>query len=144
MSPQYSAVIDSNVQHNGHPTIQLSSATARGTWAAYDHNDRFPEKYIGHQIRMKVWIKSEGLTANSGPWIRVLGPNFSQIGAEGQRAHRPVKGTTDWTQYTAIADVPPETQCICSGIVMNGKGKMWLDVQSVEYEAIDTPAPPAR
>jgi RNA polymerase sigma factor (sigma-70 family) len=136
-SPKYSAVLDSNIRHNGHPTMCVSSSTAGKTWAAYDHNDRLPEKYLGHKIRMKLWMKSEGVTGTSGPWIRVLGANFQQIGDEGQRPHRPIKGTTDWKQYIAIADVPPETQCLTSGLVMNGKGKIWIDVQGAEYEVVE-------
>ncbi|HEY7089796.1 MAG TPA: hypothetical protein VH518_16990, partial [Tepidisphaeraceae bacterium] len=125
--------------HGGRPAMGMSytGGPARNIWCAWQRNDRSPLKFIGHKVRVTAWMKSEGLTGDGGISIKVQGANFQDIGSEGQRGKRPVRGTTEWTQYSAIATVPSQTQCICWGFLMNGRGKLWIDADSVQCEVID-------
>ncbi len=62
-APKYSAAADPNIMYGGHPAICISSSTAsRSQWGCYDHYDRSPAKYLGHQIRMTAWMKCENVT----------------------------------------------------------------------------------
>ena len=137
-SPLYSKSLDASVQRGGHPTILLSSTTAKtGYWFAWDHNDRHPDKYLGKRIKMTAWIKTENVTAGSGLSLRIIGPGFQDLVPDAGKPRRTIRGTTDWKRYEVIAAIPEETQVICSGVRLYGKGKLWLD--DVQYELIDSP-----
>ena len=65
-----------------------------------------------------------------------------QLTDEGQRGHRPIIGKHDWKQYTAVADVPLQTTSIECGLTMNGRGKIWIDEDSIQVDLDDeTPNP---
>ena len=36
--------------------------------------------------------------------------------------------------------IPAETQCLDTGFYFNGKGKLWIDMESLRYEIIDDEA----
>ncbi|MGD0387803.1 MAG: sigma-70 family RNA polymerase sigma factor [Tepidisphaeraceae bacterium] len=145
IAQRYSATPDPTMQHDGHATTCFQSRTApHAGWAIYEHYDLHPDpKFLGHRIRISAWIKSSGVTGGSGFQIITFGPWDKKLGDEGQRGHRPIIGTRDWKQYTAVADVPPQTTSIEWGLTMNGRGKLWIDEDSVEVDlAEDTPNPP--
>ena len=41
--------------------------------------------------------------------------------------NRPIKGTSDWTRYEIVLDVPQNAAAIAFGIRLRGKGQVWLD-----------------
>ena len=45
---------------------------------------------------------------------------------------RSVSGTTGWTQYELVLDVPPEATTICLGFLLAGTGTVWGDDLQVE------------
>lgn len=132
-SPHYSTSMDAMMMRNGHPTRLLQSTRAgAGEWYAWDHNDRHPEQYLGKRLKMTAWIKTENVTGPSGLSMRFVGPNFQNVIPDA--AQRNIRGTNDWKMYEVTADVPPETQDLCSGFRLGGKGKMWVD--EVKYEIV--------
>ncbi|MGA2440231.1 MAG: sigma-70 family RNA polymerase sigma factor [Tepidisphaeraceae bacterium] len=145
IAQRYTAALDPAVQHDGHATTCFQSGTApHNGWAIYEHVDLHPDpKFLGHRIRVTAWIKSSGVTGGSGFQIITIGPYDKKLSDEGQRGHRPIVGTRDWKQYTAVADVPPQTTSIEIGLTMNGRGKLWIDLDSVQVDlAEDTANPP--
>jgi RNA polymerase sigma factor (sigma-70 family) len=144
IAPRYTAVLDPAVQHDGHATTCFQSRTAPGAgWASYHHLDLHPDpKFLGHRIRVIAWIKSSGVTGGSGFQIITFGPWDKKLTDEGQRGHRPIIGTRDWRQYSAVAEVPPQTTSIDIGLTMNGRGKLWIDEDSIQVDlADDAPNP---
>ena len=144
IAQRYTAAPDPSVQHDGHATTCFQSGTApRGGWASYQHVELHPDaKFLGHRIRVTAWMKSSGVTGGSGFAIDTFGPWDLVLTNEGQRGHRPIVGTSDWQQYSAVADVPPETTSIQWGLTMNGRGKIWIDLDSVQVDLPDeTPNP---
>jgi hypothetical protein len=145
---RYIAATDSTVQHDGRPVICLRSSDphAHG-WTQYNHMEFRPDpKFLGHRIRFTIWIKSSGVSTNSGPHIYTFGPWDRLLTNEGQQHHRPIIGTHDWQQYSAVADVPAQTKNIIWGVVLNGHGKLWIDTDSAEIGLADNennaPTPP--
>lgn len=135
----YTAAGDPSVLHDGHPTICIAS-TAKATakqWISYNFTEPHPEKFKGTHIRVTVWMKSSGVSGGSGVWIRGFGAS-GKPADEVQRGHRPLRGTTDWKQYTGEMDVPEDATTLSWGIVMNGTGKIWLDVESARCVIDDT------
>ena len=128
----YTAAPDPTVQHDGHATVCLAS-TASATpaqWSSFNHDETEMEKFRGNRIRVSIWIKSEKVSGGTGVWINgdANGKSFN----EGQKGHRPLRGTKDWKQYSAVIDVPEGTSDLSWGIVMNGTGKIWIDTDSAQ------------
>ena len=137
-APKYSAAFDPNEMHGGHPAMCVSSTTAtRSQWTSYNRYDRFPTKYLGHQIRLTAWMKCDNVIVDGGSWIRVLGPDDQYISGEVAPARRPLKRTIDWKQYSITAYVPPNAMAVGVGFVLDGTGKMWVDLDSVQCEVVD-------
>jgi RNA polymerase sigma factor (sigma-70 family) len=141
----YSVGPDPDNPRDGHPTLCLAftphGPAPRGSWMWWGQCIREPEKYAGHTVRMTVWVKCEGLSGNAGINLRPKGPNFRLL-AEDEKPRRSIRGTTDWTQRSIFCAIPKETQCFDTGFYFNGKGKVWIDMESLKYEIIDD-VPPA-
>ncbi|MBX4384424.1 hypothetical protein K4G98_28085, partial [Mycobacterium tuberculosis] len=41
--------------------------------------------------------------------------------------NRPITGTNEWNHYTIVLDVPEESMSIHFGVLLIGKGKVWMD-----------------
>jgi RNA polymerase sigma factor (sigma-70 family) len=141
---RYTAAVDPAVQRDGHATTCFASRTASYFgWAILGHCELHPDpKFLGHRIRVTAWMKSSGVTGGSGFQIDTFGSWDKELTTEGQRGHRPLIGMRDWKQYTAVANVPPETTSIYWGLTLNGNGKIWIDLDSVQVDLAD--APPAK
>jgi len=40
---------------------------------------------------------------------------------------RRIEGTTQWTKYSVVLDVPEDAAAIAFGLLMAGKGQVWVD-----------------
>jgi RNA polymerase sigma factor (sigma-70 family) len=140
----YPVTTDGTTLHDGHPTLCIAytpaGAAPQGSWVWWGQDIRAPEKYLGHKVRMTVWMKSESVSGRVVPNLRPKGPNFKllvQFSASGQAT-----GTTGWTPYTTICFIPKGTQCLDTGFDFSGSGKVWIDMDSLKYENIDNPDKP--
>jgi hypothetical protein len=52
---------------------------------------------------------------------------------------RPIKGTTEWQRYEVVLDVPEGATGIFFGILLDGRGEVWLN--SVNFEVVGTDVP---
>jgi RNA polymerase sigma factor (sigma-70 family) len=136
-APQYHTELDPAVLHDGHATMRISSTTARsGAFARLMSNDRFPERCLGKRVRMTAWIKAERVTGKSGIDLRaVVGDNSGVIASN---ANRSVTGTSDWVQLSAELTVPQRAQCVASDILLYGRGTLWVDLDAVTWDIIDS------
>ena len=48
----------------------------------------------------------------------------------------PSRGTTDWTRYEIVLDVPAEAQRLAFGILLAGGGQVWMD--DLKFEVVPT------
>jgi RNA polymerase sigma factor (sigma-70 family) len=134
----FTAAMDPDALHNGHATLCLGSSTAvRSKSAHYQRTNDFIQKYIGHRISVTAWMKSANVLDDAGIRIRVLDENGHMLTDEGQHKDRPIKGTNDWTQYTAYATVPDGAAAIRWGFILNGKGQIWIDLDSAQMQISD-------
>jgi DNA-directed RNA polymerase specialized sigma24 family protein len=133
--PHYKTRLDPTTPRNGKPTRLLESSVAGvGEWLSWDRNDRHPEPYLGKRMKVSMWIKTQNVTGPSGILLSVRGPNFQEIIPGLSKAARTIRGTTPWTKYEFTADIPPDTQNLCTGVRLGGKGKLWVD--DVQYEMV--------
>jgi hypothetical protein len=86
-------------------------------------------EYRGRRLRMAADMKSEDVEQWAGLWMRVDGPE-DLVHSFDNMEDRAVKGSRDWTRYEIDLPVFEDSWDIWFGILLGGKGKVWLrDVQ---------------
>jgi hypothetical protein len=128
----YELGIDTNAARNGKNSgyLKAKGDQPRGfgtMMQMFKAND-----YLNKRMHFSAYVKSEGIEAWAGLWMRIDGPEQRLLGFDNMQ-NRPIKGTTDWQKYDVVLDVPPESVNIAFGILLEGKGQAWLsDVQFEE------------
>ena len=95
-----------------------------------------PGEYRGKRVRLSGFVKSDRLTQWAGLWFRVDGPNPNASLAFDNMQDRPIKGTTEWTRYEIVLDVPNEAQRLAFGVLLGGGGQVWMD--DLKFEVVPT------
>ncbi len=101
--------------------------------------DFLPGEYLGKRIRIGAWVKTQDVEQWAGVWVQVAKDTDEKPLCFDNMADRPISGSTDWTKYELVVDVPWEAKVILMGGILNGKGSMWLDDFSVEVVDRTTP-----
>jgi len=92
--------------------------------------------YRNKRMSFSALVKSEGVEKCAGLWMRVDGPKGEKPLSFDNMHNRPIQGTTGWQQYRITLEVPQESINIAFGILLEGKGQVWLnDVQFKEGRA---------
>jgi hypothetical protein len=98
--------------------------------------------YPGARVRMSAWAKADGVADWAGLWMRVDGPDTRKTGKSlsfDNMQNQPIKGTSDWTRYEIVLDVPQAAIALAFGILLEGKGEVWLDDVQFTVVGPDTP-----
>lgn len=136
----YEAAIDTTAPHSGtkcahmynSKPINKSGSCAWGTLM----QQVSPKQYLDKRLRISLWVRTENVQWVA-PWMRVDGQdNESSLGFDNM-CNRQIKGTTDWTQYSMVLDVPKESTNIAFGIMLGGKGDLWMDDVSFDIVGDD-------
>jgi len=92
----------------------------------------------GKRWRMTAWVRSERVEHWAGLWMRVDSDTKMAATFDNMQA-RPIKGTTPWTQYAVVLDVPKDAKTIAFGVLLDGKGTLWVD--SFDFQEVGTHIP---
>jgi len=101
------------------------------------------DDYRASRWRLSAYMRTEG-AHRAQMWMRIDGPLHKVLGFDNMGS-RPVTGTTGWTQYDIVLDVPAESVAIAFGFFLNGGGKVWADgfrLEKVEATVPMTPTEP--
>ncbi len=94
--------------------------------------------FHGQRIRLTAFAKSEGIEDWAGLWMRVDGPHRTTYQFDNMK-DRPIKGTTDWEEYEIVLDVPDDSLNIAFGVLLSGKGQIWVD--DFKFNTVSTSTP---
>lgn len=101
------------------------------------------DKFLGKRIRMSGYIKSKNVTEWSGFWLRVDNVDYTKALAfdnmRDGKTDRAVRGTSNWSKYDIVVDVPEEAASISFGALLFGPGQIWFD--NLEFEIVDRDVP---
>lgn len=133
----YEMIVDTAVKHSGkagaHLKFTAGKAAGFGTLMQIFKADN----YRGKRLRMSAWMRTEN--ADSAQlWLR-LDSAKSMVGFDNMDK-RAVIGTTDWKKYELTLDVPAETVKIAFGVIVSGKGQVWVDDFAFEAVGKDVPS----
>ncbi len=96
---------------------------------------------VGKRVRLSGWVKTEDANDGGGHlWFRVDGQQSGQTLQFDNMDSRPVKGTTDWQQYSVVLDVPPQSAALAYGFFVQGTGKMWVSGTKIEAVGPEVPS----
>lgn len=96
------------------------------------------ERFLGKRVRFSAFVKALEVEGWAGLWLRLDG-KFSVTLKLDNMQNRPIKGTINWNLYSCVLDVPEETELINIGILLTGKGRVWLD--DVSFQEVDRTVP---
>lgn len=94
-------------------------------------------QYRGKRLRLSAYVKAENVEEWAGMWMRVdVGQKAAAFDNMQDRA---IKGTHDWVQYTVVLNVDSKASAIAFGILLRGKGTVWIDDFSFDAVGEDVP-----
>lgn len=93
--------------------------------------------YRGKRMRLSAFVKSEN-SEQAALWFRIDGEGMQRLGYDGME-NRTIKGSTDWSKYEMVLDVPAAAQQIVFGALLKGAGQIWIDDFKFEEVGRDVP-----
>lgn len=132
------AGIDTGVEESGSTNLTLKCAeTVEGfvgimqSFAA--------DNYLGERLSFSARVKSEEIEGGwGGLWMRVDGRD-RKVTAFDNMQNRPIKGTSNWSRYSVVLDVSEDATDVAFGILMSGKGQIWI--ADLKLESVDHKTP---
>ena len=97
------------------------------------------DKWRGKRVRFSAYLKSHQIGEWAGLWMRV-DTDTRQSYAFDDSEDRSLTGTTDWTLFEVVLDVPENAAVIFLGAHMFGRGQVWMDDCAFEEVGDDVPA----
>jgi len=121
---------DTTVSHGGKSSGTIRSITDnKQAWRALTQAIR-ADKYRGKRVRLTGYLKTQNVTVDAGLWLRV--DEIAHTAAFDNMGSRPVKGTTGWTLYSVVLDVPDDAVALAFGALQMGQGQTWIDDLKIE------------
>lgn len=94
--------------------------------------------FIGKRVRFSAFVKAQNVDGWAGLWMRMDG-KFSATLKLDNMQNRPIQGTSNWNLYSCVLDVPKETELINIGILLSGRGHVWVD--NAAFQEVDKNVP---
>ena len=95
-------------------------------------------RYRGQRLKMSGYVKTEAVETWAGLWMRVDGPEHQILSFDNMQ-NRSITGTTAWTQYVVVLDVPAAAERIAFGVLLAGAGRVWCD--RIQFEPVGLEIP---
>lgn len=126
----YEVGIDEEIKHKKEKSAYLSSTNSKGFGTLMQ--TIVAREYLGKKVQLSAYIRSEDVKNWAGLWLRVDAKDGEQTLSFDNMQDRPIKGTTDWTRYQIVLEVPTESGWISYGALLDGNGKIWMDEFNLE------------
>jgi hypothetical protein len=128
---------DHHIKHGGESGVYIKSISLRSAAGVLRQTIK-SDHYRGKRVRFSGYVRSEVSEGWAGLWMRVDGEHGQRLGLDNMQ-NRPIKGTTDWTKYEIVLDVPVNSIALTFGVVLAGKGEVWADDLRIEAARPDVP-----
>jgi hypothetical protein len=133
----YELASDTEVKHGGKASGSLKATDAAKNFGTFTQPIR-ADNYRGKRVRLVAYVKPKGVKDWAGLWLRVDGKEKTAIAFDNMNA-RPIKGTSDWTAYGLVLDVPQEAEELFIGCLLAGQGRLWIDDMQLLVVGNDVP-----
>ncbi|RRJ64928.1 AraC family transcriptional regulator [Paenibacillus oralis] len=137
---KYLVSLDPNIYHMG-----SKSATIRSLADEFS-NGEFgtimqqisAKNFIGKRMRFSGFVKTQDVEGWCGLWFRIDDALGDTLKLDNMQS-RSIKGTTEWNHYSCVLDIPKNGAIINIGMLLSGKGQVWLDNVSLQEVGANTP-----
>lgn len=132
--PGYELAQDLEVKHGGNASGRIAARDlSLPDKKAAPLVQRIPASgWRGKRVRLSGWLRTQGVTTGfAGLWMRVDSKAERNLVFDNMRRRGP-RGTTDWTRYEVVLDVPREASVISFGVVLAGDGTVWADDLAID------------
>jgi hypothetical protein len=124
---EYEMTVDRATKHGGVACATIRSNEGNSSNGFGTLMQKFKaDEFRGKRLRLTGYVKSEGVADCAGLWVRVDGSEKTSLAFDNMM-DRKIEGTTDWTKYAVVLDVPEDAAAIAFGVLMGGKGQVWVD-----------------
>lgn len=135
----YEIGIDQENVHQGKAAGYLKSKTVQDQDEFATMMQQFKaNEFRNKRVKLSGFIKTENVKQFTGLWMRVDDASEDILQYDNM-SDRPILGTNSWNQYSIVLDVPENSAIISFGILLTGKGEVWLDGLRFEVVDINTP-----
>lgn len=134
----YEIGLDKTVAHNGQASGSLKSRRPRPRGFGTLMQMCKADQYRGQRVRMSSYAKAQTVTNWAGLWMRVDGAAGNMMSFDNMQG-RPIQGTSDWNRYEIVLEVPTESVYLAFGILLTGKGQVWID--DIQFETVGSDVP---
>ncbi|KAB8125553.1 helix-turn-helix transcriptional regulator [Gracilibacillus oryzae] len=134
----YELCIDHKIVHQGNASGVLKSKSNHSGDFGTMMQQFKANKYAGKRIKLTGFLKTEAVAEYAGMWMRVDNASEDVLQFDNMN-DRPITGTTNWTPYSIVLDVPEESAIISFGVLLYGTGKVWVDNFSLNETDESTP-----
>lgn len=135
----YTIGLDRKTFHKGKASGYLKSVTVEADEEFATMMQQFKaDKYLGKRIKLSGFLKSTGVSVFCGFWMRVDN-SLGDIVQFDNMSNRPVTGDTEWNHYAIVLDVPENSASISFGVLLSGRGQVWVD--ELRFEEVDDSIP---
>ena len=138
----YSVEVSAEAQ-GGKPVVRM--------WRSGDGADGFgamfqlfkADAYRGKRVQLSAALRTVDVTDRAALCFRVDGHESDGPGRhlafDNMMERPPVSGTTSWTRYACVLDVPDEATALFISNILSGRGELfWADVR---FEVVDDSVP---
>ncbi|GIN71918.1 putative HTH-type transcriptional regulator YbfP [Bacillus sp. J14TS2] len=135
----YRMGIDRKIFHKGKGSGFLKSSTVQSNDEFATMMQQFKaNKYLGKRIKLSGFLKSQSIEGYCGFWLRVDN-TIGDVLQFDNMSDRPITGSTEWNHYYIVLDVPQNSSLISFGVLLSGKGQVWVD--EFKFEEVDKKTP---
>ncbi len=131
----YAAAIDKEVFYKGSQSARLEATSETAPGSAGIHQIIDATNYRNKRIRFTAFIKTRDVEDRCGLYLSVSTHGYPTELDE--MSNRPIKGTTDWQQFSVVINVSNDSRRINFGAVLAGTGTVWFDYAVLEIVGDD-------
>jgi hypothetical protein len=137
-SDQYRLGVDMSVLREGKPSAVIESIVPEPAGFIAFNQTFSAENYRGKRIRLAGYIKTQDVAKWSGFWLRADDAKGGIVAFDNMQ-NRGVAGTADWTRAEIVLDVPVDAEALFFGLILEGKGKAWMN--GLSFEVVNSSVP---
>jgi erythromycin esterase len=125
--------LELDARHSGRRSAYIRATADRPSGQAALRQGFAADNYCGKRLRMSAYVRTRDVEGSVGLWMRVNGRQQSGLAFDNMST-RPIQGTTDWTKYEIVLDVPATAADIFFGVIAAGRGQAWID--DIQFEVV--------
>jgi len=123
-TPEGTVFNDNKVTHGGNWAARLErKEDSSGSFSSLHR--AIALDFAGKTLELRGFLRTTDVSGMAGLWMREDGEQAAL--AFDNMANRPVKGTTEWTEYSIQLPIHAEARKVFLGVLLVGSGTAWVD-----------------